>query len=186
LVFTVSLAAFAGSASASEEGSTFDFHVADAVIQSGTGLAQTGAVAEASNHDQVRVSGRGKLNVKSKKASGSGSFVHTHASGAVQGFGTWTARSVRSATIYPCGEPGVPSNFCGGLVSLNVRINGTSTTAGAVSFDAVLTIDCEINPPTPGVEGIKLDIPGHINFNTTIFSPGGLTVFVAKGGGNDD
>ena len=114
-LLTISLAILAGSASASDERSKFDFHVADAFIQSGIGLAQTGAVAEAANHHQVRLTGRGTLNLEAKKkASGSGSFVHTDASGAVQGFGTWTARSVKSATMYPCGGNGLPNNFCGG------------------------------------------------------------------------
>ena len=61
-----------------------------------------------------------------------------------------------------------------------MHVSATSTSAGAIEFDGLLTIDCEINPPTPGVEGIKLEIPGVINFNTTEFSPGGLTVFVAR------
>lgn len=61
-----------------------------------------------------------------------------------------------------------------------MHVSGTSTSAGAIEFDGLLTIDCEINPPSPGIEGIELEIPGVIKFNTTEFSVGGLTVFLAR------
>jgi hypothetical protein len=159
-----------------------DFHVADGFIQAGTGLPQTGAVATASqNGDKVRVTGSGTFNVKSMTATGSGVFVHTSGAGVVLGFGTWTATGTESAVLYPCGVAGVlPDNFCGGIVVLNVSLNGTSTSAGAIQRGALLTIDCEINPPTPGVEGIKLEIPGRLDFDTTEASNGGLTVFVSR------
>ena len=65
---------------------------------------------------------------------------------------------------------------------MNVHISGTSVTLGALEADGVLLIDCEINPPAPGgVEGIKLNVPAFpINFDMTIFSPGGLTLFVSR------
>ena len=162
--------------------SKLDFHVADGFIQANTGIPQTGAVATASaNGHQVRVTGSGTFNVNSMKASGSGTFVHTSETGVVLGFGTWTATGMESAMLYPCGIPGVlPDNFCGGIVVLNVNLNGTSTSAGAIQFGALLTIDCEINPPTPGVEGIKLEIPGMVDFDTTEASDGGLTLFVSR------
>jgi len=171
----------AGSAGASDNvSSKLGYHAADAFIQAATGIPQTGAVAVAANGDKVRLSAKGTLNTASEKATGSGTFVHTSRTGAVLGFGSWKATGVESATIYPCGGVGLPDNACGGVVVLNVHVSGTSTSAGAIELDALLTIDCEINPPTPGVEGIKLEIPGRINFNTTKFSPGGLTVFLAR------
>jgi hypothetical protein len=160
--------------------SKLDYHAADAGIQAATGIPQTGAVAVAANGDKVRVTGNGTLNTASEKATGFGTFVHTSRTGAVVGFGSWEATGVKSATIYPCGGPGLPDNACGGIVVLKVHVSGTSTSAGAIEFDGLLTIDCEINPPSPGVEGIKLEIPGVINFNTTEFSVGGLTVFLAR------
>ena len=48
------------------------------------------------------MSGSGTFNVPSMKATGSGTFVHTDASGNVQGFGTWKATAVHGATLYPC------------------------------------------------------------------------------------
>ena len=165
--------------------SKLDYHVADAFIQAATGIPQTGAVATATTGPtaghHVRVSGSGTFNLSSMKATGGGVFVHTSGTGAVLGFGTWTATGVESAVLYPCGIPGVlPDNLCGGIVVLNVSLSGTSTTAGATQFGALLTIDCEINPPTPGIEGIKLEIPGVLDFDTTEFSDGGLTVFVSR------
>src|SRR5713226_6150287 len=170
-----------GSAGASDNvSSKLDYHAADAFIQAATGIPQTGALAMAANGDKVRVVASGTLNTKSEKATGRGTFVHTSRTGAVLGFGSWKATGVESAIIYPCGGPGLPDNACGGIVVLKVHVSGTSTSAGAIEFDALLTIDCEINPPTPGVEGIKLEIPGVINFDKTEFSPGGLTVFLAR------
>ncbi len=170
-----------GSAGASDNvSSKLDYHAADAFIQAATGIPQTGAVAMAANGDKVRVVASGTLNTKSEKATGRGTFVHTSRTGAVLGFGSWKATGVESAIIYPCGGPGLPDNACGGIVVLKVHVSGTSTSAGAIEFDALLTIDCEINPPMPGVEGIKLEIPGVINFDKTEFSPGGLTVFLAR------
>jgi hypothetical protein len=170
-----------GSAGASDDvSSKLDYHVADGFMQAAEGIPQTGAVAVAANGDNVRVSGSGTLNTASEKATRGGTFVHTSGTGAVLGFGSWKATGVESATIYPCGGGGLPDNACGGIVVLKVHVSGTSTSAGAIEFDGLLTIDCEINSPTPGVEGIKLAIPGVINFNTTKFSPGGLTVFFAR------
>ncbi len=170
-----------GSAGASDNvSSKLDYHAADAFIQAATGIPQTGALAMAANGDRVRVVASGTLNTKSEKTTGRGTFVHTSRTGAVLGFGSWKATGVESAIIYPCGGPGLPDNACGGIVVLKVHVSGTSTSAGAIEFDALLTIDCEINPPMPGVEGIKLEIPGVINFDKTEFSPGGLTVFLAR------
>jgi hypothetical protein len=163
-----------------ETSSQFAYHVSDAFIQSATGVPQTGAVAAAADGAQVRVSGRGTFNTHSTKATGGGAFVVTSAAGAVGAFGTWTATGVQSATIYPCGGGGFPANFCGGVVVLKVHITGTATAGGAREFDAFLLIDCEINPPVAGVEGIKLNTPGH-NFSSTVPGPGGLTLFVSKG-----
>lgn len=165
-----------------ETSARFAYHVSDAFIQSATGVPQTGALAATANGDQkVRVSGKGTFNTHSKKATGGGAFVFTSPAGAVLGFGTWTATGVDSATIYPCGGGGLPANFCGGVVALKVHITGTSTTFGATDADAFLSIDCEINRPVAGVEGIKLNIPGRRNFSSTVFGPGGQTLFVSKG-----
>ena len=180
VLLAVSLWAVNSARASDNISSKLNYHVADAGIQAATGIPQTGAVALAANGDKVRVTGSGTLNTASEKATGFGTFVHTSSTGAVVGFGSWEATGVKSATIYPCGGPGLPDNACGGLVVLKVHVSGTSTSAGAIEFDGLLTIDCEINPPTPGVEGIKLEIPGVINFNTTEFSVGGLTVFIAR------
>jgi len=184
-MLTMSLLVSGGASAADNVSAKLDWHVADAFIQAGTGIPQTGAVAEVSSGmfagHQVRINGSGTFNTGSMKATGGGALVHTDQNGDVQGLATWTATGVQSATLYPCGEVDLPANFCGGLVVLNVHISGTSTTLGALEADGILTIDCEINPPTPGVEGMKLNVPAFpINFDQTNFSPGGLTVFVSR------
>ncbi len=157
-----------------------DYHVSDAFIQSLGEPAQTGAVAQASNGDQVRITGSGTLNSASMNATGSGSFLHTSSSGAVLGFGTWTATSLNAFTPYGCGGA-FPSFACGGLVVLSVHITATSTSAGAVEVDGVLAVDCLIgSPPAGAAEGIKLNIPGHINFDTTIPSHHGETIYISR------
>jgi hypothetical protein len=167
-----------GPASASALSAQLDFHVADAFIGAGTGIPQTGARAEADNGDIVSVSGTGKFNLGSGKATGGGTFVHTDSDGVLIGSGSWTATSVASFTFYGCGTGGLPPNFCGGLLVLNVHLVGAG---GAVAFDAVLKVDCLIGAAVPpdAVEGIRLDIPGAINFDETIFEPSGLTLFVS-------
>ncbi len=176
LALALSLLAPAGAQAGTS--SKFDYHIADAFIQAGTGLTQTGAVAQAANGDKIRVIGSGTFNTASMKATGSGALVHTDSAGVLKAFGTWTATGVSAATMYPCGP--LPANFCGGVVVFNIRVTRTSTTSGPAEFDALLSVDCEINPPVAGVEGIKFERPGVLNFNTTLFSPGGLTVFVSR------
>jgi hypothetical protein len=179
-MLALSLVAGGGVSAADNTSSKFDFHIADSFIQAGTGITQTGAVAQAANGDKIRFIGSGTFNTASMNATGSGALVHTDSGGVVKAFGTWTATGVSSATIYPCGGGGLPANFCGGVVVLNVHVTRTSTTTGPAEFDALLTVDCEINPPVAGVEGIKFERPGVLNFDTTVFSPGGLTVFVSR------
>jgi hypothetical protein len=166
----------------------FDWHVSDAFIQQGTGLTQTGATASAANGDIVRVSGTGTFKALSGKATGGGPFAHTNAAGVLVGFGTWEATGVKSFEFFGCGGGGFPPNFCGGVLTLDVHLSGVSLTAGPIEADAVLTVHCAIGPDTPAdaFEGITLDIPGVINFDTLIEAESGLTLYVAGGGSVDD
>lgn len=95
------------------------------------------------------------------------------------GSGTWTATGVSGFTFYGCGTGGLPSNFCGGLLVLDVHLVGAG---GSVAFDKVLSIDCLVGTAVPGgaIEGIKLEIPGAIDFDETTFEPSGLTLFVSR------
>lgn len=154
-----------------------DFHVADQFIESGTGIDQTGAVAEADNGDAVSVVGSGKFNRGSKKASGGGTFQHRDPGGAIIGSGSWTAKTLDGFVPYGCGDgTTLPKNFCGGLATLGVEVLPHSGTP----LSGVLVINCVIGPGASGEEGITLDVTGVIDFDETIFSEGGLTVFVSN------
>lgn len=161
----------------------FRYHVSNAFIQAGTGMTQTGARAQADNLDFARVSGRGKFNPSEGTASGGGVFAHTDANGALVGFGSWTATGVRDFEFFGCGGEGLPPNFCGGLLTLDVRLKGINVTLGAGAFDGVLVISCLVGPDVPpgAEEGITLDIPGVINFDDLVPEGSGLTLFVDRG-----
>jgi hypothetical protein len=170
---------------ASAVSSKFDWHVSDAFIQSGTGLTQTGAQAAADNGDLARVSGHGTFNMSSGKATGGGIFAHTDADGELLGFGTWKAMGVHHFTFYGCGGEGLPSNFCGGELVLDVRLSGVSVSLGPGEFDGILTVFCLIGDfPEDVEEGVTLEIPGLINFDEILgpadVGPSGLTVFVSR------
>ena len=81
---------------ASAVSAKFDWHISDAFIQAGTGVTQTGALAQATNGDIVRISGNGTFNTAADNATGGGVFVHTASGGAVVAVGTWTATDVES------------------------------------------------------------------------------------------
>lgn len=164
---------------ASAVSAKFDWHISDAFIQAGTGVTQTGALAQASNGDIARLSGSGTFNTASSTASGGGVFVHTTSGGTAVGFGTWKATGVEDFTFFGCGG-GFPSNFCGGQLVLDVHISGVSLSLGPTEVDGVLTITCLIGGEVPpgAEEGITLDIPGVINFSDLIES--GFTLFVSR------
>lgn len=173
---------FAASIAGASAPSEFDWHLSDAFIQSHVGLTQTGSVAEASNGDFVRLSGRGEFNASTSDAAGGGAFVHTDADGNVLGFGRWRATGVEDFEFFGCDGEGFPSNFCGGELTLDVRLIGTSLSDGAVKFDGVLTIICTIGPDVPAgtEEGSTLSIPG-INFDQIIEEESGINLFVIEG-----
>lgn len=176
----LSLAAFGtGGAQAAESSAKFDYHIADAFIEAGTGIVQTGARARAVNGDTVSVTGSGTFNTASMKATGGGTFVHRTAGGGPVGDGTWTATGVESFTPWGCGGEAFPPNFCGGLLVLDVHLVAT---AGGPEADGVLTVSCLIGARVPpgAEEGITLDVPGLINFDELIAEASGLTLYVSR------
>jgi len=172
------LAATNASADASEH---FKWRVSDAFLQSFTGLTQTGAVAEADNGDLARLAGHGRFDLSTGTAEGGGVFAHTDGDGTLLGFGKWKATGLEDFEPFGCDGAGFPENFCGGVLTLDVRLIGVSLSAGAAEFDGVLVIHCLIGPDVPEgeEEGVTLDIPGVIDFDEIVSATSGLTLFVA-------
>jgi hypothetical protein len=111
--------------------------------------------------------------VHPKSVSGGGTFTHTFAAGGSVST-TWTATKLLSFQPYGCGLAPtgmtLPPNFCGGRVKMRISI---ATPDGPLK--GILTVICVISDdgqrPTHAEEGIRLVIPGVINFNK---SEGGL------------
>ena len=124
-------------------------------------------VAMAPNGDTVAVVGAGTFGVHPKSASGEGEFTHTFAGGGDIS-GTYTVDGLVDFQPYGCGVvfgETLPDNFCGGRVVFDVTLEVDSVG----SVEGQLTIYCLIGkPPASAAEGIRLVIPGHINFNKVV------------------
>lgn len=146
------------------ESATYEFHL------------EVPNVAMAPNGDTVAVTGMGTFGVHPKSVSGGGTFTHTLASGGTL-TGTWTATKLRSFQPYGCGVvfgTPLPENFCGGRVLMRVTL--VPDAAPSLSFQGRLWIYCLIgNPPASASEGIRLSVPGLINFNKVV---GGENVYI--------
>lgn len=160
----------------SDKGCTFTWHVGDEFLSVNAGHPGP-PQAKAANGDVVTLKGTGAFGLHSKAASGGGMFRHTFADTGKTETGTFQARRVLSFESYGNGTPqGTPPNLFGGLLRLAVELTPDSEPSKRVR--AVLTIDCLLgSPPEGAVEGIKLKVPGVINFNKTIENSG-ETVFV--------
>jgi hypothetical protein len=125
-------------------------------------------VAMAANGDTVAVTGTGTFAVHPKSASGGGSFTHTRAGGGSLS-GTYTVNGLVDFQPYGCGVvfgTPLPPDLCGGRLVFDVTLvpNGTS-----VTLDGQLTIYCLIGaPPASAEEGIRLVVPGVLNFNDVV------------------
>jgi hypothetical protein len=169
LAALVLLPALAGNAQAtgSNTSAKLDWHVSDAFIQSGPGPNQTGAVAVASDSgvfagQSVRVSGSGTMNIAGMTATGGGTVVRTSPSGQVLAFGTWTATSLTSFTLYGCDTGPLPADFCGGVAVMGFHVVATTTNPaiGHNQADGEIWVNCRIHAPAGNTdpEGIKLKV----------------------------
>jgi hypothetical protein len=131
-------------------------------------------IGEAPNgdHAEVLVTQPFFFGVHPKSVSGGGTFTHIFTGGSFST--TWTATELLAFQPYGCGlaptgDP-LPANFCGGRVEMRISI---ATPSGPL--DAILTVICLISDngqlPAQAEEGIRLMIPGVVNFNK---SEGGL------------
>ena len=138
-------------------------------------------VASAPNGDQVAVTGEGEFSVHPKSVEASGGFTHTDSEGNVVAAGTWTATELLTYQSYGCGVVlgnELPPDFCGGKLKMRVTLTPDGT---ELAIPAVLTVFCIIgpNPPAshddPSGEGIKLVVPGFLNFNKLV---SGMNVYI--------
>ncbi len=144
----------AGATAPNSDAGSYEFHL------------EAPNVAMAPNGDTFAVTGMGAFSIHPKSAGGGGSWTHTFAGGG-SASGTWTATGLVAFQPYGCGVvfgTPIPPNFCGGRLVLDVTL---STPGGSVP--AQLTIYCVIGaPPASAAEGIRLVIPGVINFNKVV------------------
>jgi hypothetical protein len=181
LAFVASTLGAAGVASAGTSKAAYSWHVADALLEASAGSPPV-AIAKASNGDTVGLDGTGVLNAADKTASGGGQFVHKRADGSVVAQGSFAAHSLTSFQFYGCSDQVIPGvTLCGGLAKLEVTLTPAGT---SLQLPATLWIDCLIGDKIPSggeparAEGIRLNVDGLVNFNTTV--PSGLTVFIPE------
>jgi hypothetical protein len=138
-------------------------------------------VAQASNGDQVAITGEGTFQVHPKAVDAEGEFTHTDAAGTVLAAGTWTATKLLAYQSYGCGVvegAPLPPELCGGKLKMRVVLTPEGT---SLQIPAILTVFCIIGPNPPNShddesgEGITLVVPGVINFNKLV---SGMNIYI--------
>src|SRR5712692_4888798 len=176
IIALISISASLGTqrAAAAKSTMTFQFLAGSGLLCS---LEETACpdIAKAPNGDTISISGSGTLSVFPKSVSGSGTFTHKNAAGAVLATGTWTANQLIEFVSYGNATPqGLPANLFGGRALIMVTIFVGSTPV----HTAILQISCQLGTPPTGVdEGIRLNVQDAINFNDEV---SGDTVFIAS------
>jgi hypothetical protein len=129
----------------------------------------------ASNGDIVSIRGSGTFTINPFSVTASGTFVHRDSSGNLIARGTWVATQILFFKSFGSGSAqGLPSDLEGGRAAFLVNI----LVGGLVVHTGILTVNCLLgSPPANAVEGITLNVPGTINFNTII---NGITVYINK------
>lgn len=128
-------------------------------------------VAMAPDGATIDISGMGTLNIHSKAVTGGGTYTHHFVSGFTVN-GTWTATKLLSFVGYGCVDLGFSSPVCGGQAVIQVHIVADG---GLFEGDGILQVDAAFgNSPTGAGAGVRLAVPGAVNFNQEI---SGLTAF---------
>jgi hypothetical protein len=133
--------------------------------------------AAAPNGDTVAITGEGEFSVFPNSVEAEGTFVHMNSNGTVLASGSWEATSLVNYQSYGCGVlfgTPIPPDLCGGRVLMAVLLTPDGTT---LEIPAMLSVFCVIGDHVPGSaeEGIRLNVPGIINFNDVT---GGDNVYV--------
>jgi hypothetical protein len=136
--------------------------------------------AQAPNGDSVAITGEGQFSVHPKSVEADGTFTHTDSGGNVLARGTWTATKLLTYQSYGCGVvfgTPIPPDFCGGRVMMRVLLAPQGTN---LQIPAILSVYCVIGDKRPSSveEGVRLVVPGHINFNQVT---GGDNVYIQTG-----
>jgi hypothetical protein len=126
-------------------------------------------VAMAPNGDTVGITGTGTFSTHPKSATGGGSFTHTLAGGGTV-TGTYTVAGLVDFQPYGCGVvfgTPIPADLCGGRLVMRVALVPDANPT--LSLKGLLTIYCLIGAPPPSAEeGIRLVVPGVVNFNDVV------------------
>jgi hypothetical protein len=126
-------------------------------------------VAMAPNGDTVAVTGTGTFSTKPTAATGGGTFTHTLAGGETI-TGTYTVTELVDFQPYGCGVvfgTPLPADLCGGRLVFRVVLVPHANPS--LTLDGLLTIYCLIGaPPASAEEGIRLVVPGLLNFNQVV------------------
>ena len=133
--------------------------------------------AMAPNGDTVAITGEGQFSIFPNSVDAEGTFTHSNSGGTVLATGTWEATSLLTYQSFGCGVlfgETIPPEACGGRVLMSVLLTPAGTT---LEIPAMLSVFCVIGDHVPASteEGIRLSVPGIINFNNVT---GGDNVYI--------
>jgi hypothetical protein len=175
----LAVAALAAPASAKHSTAKFDIHTGDGFVA----LEPGPDVAKAPNGDTVAVVFTGALDAGARTATASGTFEHRNRSGTLLASGEITATGLTTFQAYGCGVAGgdpIPPDFCGGraLIPIHIVAHPGSDPSASAELNGTLEINCGVgpNPPNGQGEGVRVVVPGVINFNKSV---SGENIFVA-------
>lgn len=167
----------AGTASAHTVKNTFDFHAGDNF----GGFLASPDVTAADNGDVVIQSASGSFDASTKVATGSGTFEHRSASGALLASGTFSITKLQGFQFFGCGFAGgepLPPDLCGGRAQFEAHavVHPGGDPNQSFEIDVVFEVTCLVgHPPAGSEEGARTRVPGIINFNSPV---SGETLFV--------
>jgi hypothetical protein len=146
-------------------------------ILEGVALPGGTVVSATSGGDTIALTGSGHAEPRRDRAFGGGTFVHTTATGTVEGvyyvtgFRSW--ERLRGGSLPFIDGIGPPRRATSGILKLDVHLIAAG---GTPQFDGTLTIFCHLPGTIRDVpEGIALEIPAlGLNFDQQV---SGLTLF---------